>query len=88
MNKNKFKIVVCNLGYENIFIDRLDGKEFETLEEAIQEIKEEIPEDTKKIDSFEITKINYDVTEKDAKDYSIDIIDTTDINRGIYIEIL
>lgn len=87
MNK-KFKIVVCNLGYENIFISRLDGKEFKLLEEAIEEIKEEIPEDTTKIDSFEVTKINYNVTENDINDGSIDIIDTTDINRGIYIEIL
>ena len=88
MNKNKFKIVVCNLGYENIFISRLDGKEFELLEEAIEAIKEEIQEDTTKIDSFSVTKINYNVTEKDIKNDSIDIIDTKDINRGIYIEVL
>lgn len=78
--KNYYKIVVCNLGYNNVELDNLDDKEG-TFNQLIKMIKSVIGKGKKEIDGYKITNRNYIETDEET----IDIIDTEDFDRGIYL---
>lgn len=74
------KIVVCNLGYEDIELNNLNGKEG-TFPQLIKLIKTVIGKGKTHIEGYKITERNYVNTGKEQ----IDIIKTEDFDRGIYI---
>lgn len=80
-----YKIVVCNLGYENKNLQDID-KKIGDIESLMRKIKRIKPITGKMIEGFKITNINYNVTEKDfEKTEAINVIETEDCNRCIYI---
>jgi hypothetical protein len=74
------KIVVCNLGYEDIEIHQLDQKEG-TFPQLVKLIKSAIGKGKTEIEGYKITERNYINTGEEQ----IDIIKTEDFDRGIYI---
>lgn len=84
----KYKIVVCNLGYEARYLDDLDQQTGE-LSKLLKKIKRVRPsEKGKTIDGFKVTQVNYNITEQDfltKNDNCVDVILTDDIDRAVYI---
>lgn len=83
-----YKITVCNLGYENKNLKAID-KQTGDLKTLLEKIKRIHPSSNgRKIEGYKITKVNYNVTEKDfnsKNDNCVNIIETTDFDRCIYI---
>lgn len=81
----KYKIIICNLGYENAFLCSLNNKEFYNSENALEEILTELPNgfDTKEIDGFQVKKIHDDIN---FNEEGISPVVETEIpDRWIYI---
>jgi len=76
-----FKIVICNLGYNNYNLCEINGYQglFKTCIKKIQKI---VGKNPKKIDDYNVININYNEIIKDG---IINIIDTIDYDRGIYL---
>lgn len=81
----KYKIVVCNLGYENKRISSLDNN-VGTLKELLNKIKKLKLKEGENIEGFKVIKINLALEENNFKnDEAINIIETNDCDRCIYI---
>lgn len=80
-----YKLVVCNLGYDDIFLCNLDGKESDNLEELILDLEYDYC-DSDEIDGYSITYKNFTPSEDGFnEDGTIDIIRTDDYDSCIYI---
>lgn len=84
-----YKLIICNLGYENIFLSELDGKEYDTVEGLLEDLEGNLScddtESLKEIDGYKITYKNFDVDREFDSDNTSNIILTEDSNRSIYI---
>lgn len=80
-----YKLVICNMGYENIWLCHLDGNMYHSLQDAINELRETIDNEVE-IDGFPIKLTRFNITKKDFEDKeSIVIVETYDIDHCIYI---
>lgn len=77
-----YKIVCCNLGYDDLTIAELDGYTG-SFDEVMEKLEELHFEDWDNMDGYEITKISYP---KDGNFDSWIVIETPDYNKCIYID--
>lgn len=78
-----YKIVISNLGYENENVHTLDNKVGD-LEKLLKAIKRIVGD--KRIVGYKIINVNFDITEKDFNnEYSINVVETEDVDRCISI---
>ena len=80
-----YKLCVCNLGYDDVFLCKLDGTKSKDIEDLILEIEYDYS-DVDEIDGLKITYKNFNPSDKDFnEDEIIDIIRTEDKDCCIYI---
>lgn len=77
-----YKIVVSNLGYSSD-LNKIDGYEG-SFDKCVKQINRLIRSNAKEIEGYKIKKINY-TDEIIDREGTINIIDTEDIDRGIYL---
>jgi hypothetical protein len=82
---NKYKLVICNLGYSSS-IEKLDGKTSSSIKELLELVKEYIDESMNFFEGEEIMCKNFNIKDKDFNKNNIAyIVEMLDQESNIYI---